>query len=250
MRVVPVLLLILLLAGCSLPQGFLLPDDGESKGDPAAIKVDCPACTAQEGDKFAGPVPLEVTFSAKNYEEYPDASYTWDFDDGGAASTRPDASYTFDETGFYEVTLTVEGEEKTFKNSLIIRVEPSQEPKEPQHLSTGENDLVEAELMAQRDNFDDTEIQVRLTLKAKRELQSCQFQIFARVGDEDSISGKEWQHRWPSNEHPVSQGETLDYRGSAKISDETAYVSAYIHCSEPGWGAQGADLELDELVVK
>lgn len=247
-----ILVALIALTGCTLPKGFLLPDSGEDPtGDPAAIVVDCPACTDNDGNRFAGPAPLEVGFSAANYEQYPDYRYTWEFDDNGAASTRPDAEHTFQDVGFYEITLTVEDEDKTFTNSVLIRAESPDEPQEPEHLSNGENNLIEAELLAKRNNFDDTQLQVRLLLTAKRELQSCYIQIFARVGGSDSISGKEWEERWPQGNHPVQPGGNLDYRGSADIDrNRTVRVSARIHCAEPGWGAEGAELKLDELVVE
>lgn len=244
------LILPLVLAGC---QGWLREplgmDDKPDPPDPAAITVDCPACTDSENGKFAGPIPLEVGFSVVNYESQ--RSYTWEFGDDGAASTRPDTRHTFDEVGFYTVKLTVETEEETHTNSVLIRAEHPDEPQEPEHISGAENSLIETTLLAKRNNFDDTQLQVRLLVTAKRELQSCSMQIFARIGGKESISGEEWQHRWPQGEHPVSEGEQLDYRGQASVpNDEPIYVSGYLHCAEPGWGAEGAELELPELEVE
>ncbi len=93
---------------------------GGDNSDSGVYRVDhrsaggAPPVARLDTDTTAGPLPLEVTFSAARSHD-PDGSaldYAWDFDgDGTTDATEPEVTHTYTEAGVWSVTLTVTDED-------------------------------------------------------------------------------------------------------------------------------------------
>ncbi|NAS12381.1 PKD domain-containing protein [Poritiphilus flavus] len=88
-------------------------DESQTGFDEVTVTVlpegsNLPPVAVINADPTSGNAPLQVTFSAANStDDMGIVSYLWEFGDG-STSTDMEASYTFNNPGTYEVTLTVE----------------------------------------------------------------------------------------------------------------------------------------------
>jgi hypothetical protein len=75
-------------------------------------------------DKFAGPTPLSVNFSAQSSHAAGDVLYRWRFDDG-TSSTDPTPSHSFARAGYYLVVLdSRDSKGDTHRESLLLGAWP------------------------------------------------------------------------------------------------------------------------------
>ena len=106
-----VLALALAGAGCG---GDDNKDSG--KGGELSLSVDA--------DRFAGPTPLKVNFSAKPKNTTGEVLYRWRFDDG-TQSDDPSPSHSFPRAGYYTVIVDVRDESGTnTRQSLLLGAWP------------------------------------------------------------------------------------------------------------------------------
>jgi hypothetical protein len=114
-----VLALALLGAGCG-------GNDNEKKKSSGTIEVSVSA------DRFAGPTPLNVKFSAKPKNAEGDVHYRWRFDDG-TQSEDPSPSHSFPRAGYYTVILDARDESgNNTRQSLLLGAWPPRQWSEAQ----------------------------------------------------------------------------------------------------------------------
>ena len=105
-----VLALALLGAGCG--------GDDEKKGGGGELSL------SVDADRFAGPTPLNVKFSAKPKNTTGDVLYRWRFDDG-TQSDEPSPSHSFPRAGYYTVIVDVRDESgNNTRQSLLLGAWP------------------------------------------------------------------------------------------------------------------------------
>jgi PKD domain-containing protein len=110
---VPGVVLILIGAGCG-------GDDNKKSGTGTlSVSVDA--------DRFAGPTPLNVKFSAKPKNAVGEVHYRWRFDDG-TQSEGESPSHSFPRAGYYTVILDVRDESgNNTRQSLLLGAWPPQQ---------------------------------------------------------------------------------------------------------------------------
>ena len=105
-----VLALVLICAGCG--------GDDKKKSGGGTLSV------SADADRFAGPTPLNVKFSAKHKNEVGDVHYRWRFDDG-TQSEDPAPSHSFPRAGYYTVILDARDESgNNTRQSLLLGAWP------------------------------------------------------------------------------------------------------------------------------
>jgi hypothetical protein len=105
-----VLALALIGAGCGGD------DNKKEAGGELSLSVDA--------DRFAGPTPLKVNFSAKPKNTTGEVHYRWRFDDG-TQSDDPSPSHAFPRAGYYTVIVDVRDESgNNTRQSLLLGAWP------------------------------------------------------------------------------------------------------------------------------
>jgi hypothetical protein len=113
LALVPGVALILIGAGCG--------GDDNKKTSSGTISVSANA------DRFAGPTPLNVHFSAKPKNEVGEVHYRWRFDDG-TQSEEANPSHSFPRAGYYTVILDARDESgNNTRQSLLLGAWPPQQ---------------------------------------------------------------------------------------------------------------------------
>jgi hypothetical protein len=112
-----VLALALIGAGCG-------GNDGKQGGGPLGLSV--------SADRFAGPTPLNVKFSATPKDAKGEVHYRWHFDDG-TQSESPSPAHSFPRAGYYTVTVDVRDESgNNTRQSLLLGAWPPRQWAEAQ----------------------------------------------------------------------------------------------------------------------
>jgi hypothetical protein len=107
---VPGVALILIGAGCG--------GDDNKKSGTGTLSV------SADADRFAGPTPLNVHFSAKPKNAVGEVHYRWRFDDG-TQSEENDPSHSFPRAGYYTVILDARDESgNNTRQSLLLGAWP------------------------------------------------------------------------------------------------------------------------------
>jgi hypothetical protein len=107
---VPGVVLILIGAGCG--------GDDNKKSGTGTLSV------SADADRFAGPTPLNVKFSAKPKNAVGEVHYRWRFDDG-TQSEENNPSHSFPRAGYYTVILDARDESgNNTRQSLLLGAWP------------------------------------------------------------------------------------------------------------------------------
>ena len=107
---VPGVVLILIGAGCG--------GDDNKKSGTGTLSV------SADADRFAGPTPLNVKFSAKPKNAVGEVHYRWRFDDG-TQSEEDSPSHSFPRAGYYTVILDARDESgNNTRQSLLLGAWP------------------------------------------------------------------------------------------------------------------------------
>jgi len=110
LALVPGVALILIGAGCG--------GDDNKKSGTGTLSV------SADADRFAGPTPLNVHFSAKPKNEVGEVHYRWRFDDG-TQSEENNPSHSFPRAGYYTVILDARDESgNNTRQSLLLGAWP------------------------------------------------------------------------------------------------------------------------------
>jgi hypothetical protein len=93
-------------------------DDNKDSGNSGDLSL------SVDADRFAGPTPLKVNFSAKPKNTTGEVHYRWRFDDG-TQSDDPSPSHSFPRAGYYTVIVDVRDESgNNTRQSLLLGAWP------------------------------------------------------------------------------------------------------------------------------
>jgi hypothetical protein len=122
-RLVKIVVLLAVLATALIAAGC----GGDDKKSGGSLTADASA------DHFAGPVPLNVRFSAKAHHTTGKVLYRWRFDDG-TSSYDQNPTHSFPRAGYYTVILDVRDESgNNTRQSLLLGAWPPKQWAAAQH---------------------------------------------------------------------------------------------------------------------
>jgi hypothetical protein len=101
-------------------------------------------------DHFAGPVPLNVKFSAKAQHTTGNVLYRWRFDDG-TSSEQQNPTHSFPRAGYYTVIVDVRDESgNNTRQSLLLGAWPPKQWAAAQHIPLTKKRALNTERVQQR----------------------------------------------------------------------------------------------------